>query len=423
MTTQLMRIAVTGRGAVTPHGVGVAAFWDALVQSRSAVRPTDDPAIAPYAPVVAAVPNFEPRDFLTAKLVKDSARFTQTALVSAGEALVDAGFAKTDSPLEWKPGTDSDRIGVFMGTTFGSVRSFDDAAASLLTERTNRAEPRLVSKSIPNGAAAALAIQYGVQGPVLTYSTACASSANSLGEALMWLRSGQIDVALAGGTDCLFAPTLLAGLRASGALAVHGPDDLSAWSRPFDQDRAGMVMGEGAAVLVLEPYERAVARGAKIYAEFVGYGTTNDAFHQIAPHPKGEGAALAMRKALRSAGLQPEQIGYINAHATSTKAGDDAEIHALNSVFGDALQDIPVSSIKGSIGHSLGAAGAVESLACVESLHRGVLPPNLHCDNPEPDAPALLLRDGPVERRVTYALSNSFGFGGQNGVVIWKAAE
>lgn len=423
MTTLPMRIAVTGRGAVTPHGVGVTAFWDALVANRSAVRATDDPAIAPYAPVVAAVPDFQPHDFLSAKLVKDSARFTQTALVSAGEAVVDAGLARSDSPLEWNPATDPDRIGVFMGTTFGSVRSFDDAAAGLFTERTSRAEPRLVSKSIPNGAAAAIAIQYGIQGPVLTYTTACASSANSLGEALLWLRSGEIDVALAGGTDCLFAPTLLAGLRASGALAIHGPDDLSAWSRPFDQDRAGMVMGEGAAVLVLERYDRAVARGAHIYAEFVGYGTSNDAFHQIAPHPMGHGAALAIRKALRSAGLQPSQIGYINAHATSTKAGDEAEIQALNSVFGDALSSIPVSSIKGSIGHSLGASGAVESLACVESLHRGVLPPNLHCDNPEPGSPPELLREGPLQTRVTYALSNSFGFGGQNGVIIWKAAE
>lgn len=423
MTTESIRIAVTGRGAVTPHGVGVTTFWDNVTAGKSAVRPTQDPVLSPWAPVVAAVPDFQPRNYLSAKVVKDSARFTQTALVSAAEAIADAGLIDPVNPEGWKPGTDSDRAGVFMGTTFGSVRSFDDAAAALFAAKTTRAEPRLVSKSIPNGPAASIAIRYGIQGPVLTYSTACASSANSLGEALMWLRSGEIDIALAGGTDCLFAPTLLAGLRASGALAIHGPDDLSTWSRPFDQNRTGMVVGEGAAVLVLERYDRAVARGAHIYAELVGYATTNDAFHQIAPHPQGQGAALALRKALRSARLEPSDIGYINAHATSTKAGDSAEIHALNDVFGSSLADIPVSSIKGSIGHSLGASGAVESLACVEALYHGVLPPNLHCDNPEPDAPPQLIRSGALQRHVTYALSNSFGFGGQNGVVIWKAAD
>lgn len=422
MTTESMRIAVTGRGAVTPHGIGVKAFWNALLQNQSAVRATEDPILAPLSPVVADIRDFQPTDFLPHKLVKDTAHFTHIALVAAAEAVQDAGLG-TDDGASWNAGTDPDRTGVFIGTTFGSVRSFDDAAADLVLQRTSRAEPRLVSKSIPNAAAAALAIRYGMQGPALTYSTACASSANSLGEALMWLRSGEIDVALAGGTDCLFAPTLLAGLRASGALAVHGPDDLSTWSRPFDQNRAGMVMGEGAAILVLEPLERAVARGAHIYAEFVGYGTTNDAFHQIAPHPKGTGAALAMKKALRSARLEPCDIGYINAHATSTKAGDDAECEALSIVFGEHLRDIPVSSIKGSVGHSLGASGAVESLACVEALHTGWLPPNLHCDTPEPAAPPQVLRNGAVQQKVQYALSNSFGFGGQNGVVIWKAAD
>ncbi|WDM03072.1 beta-ketoacyl-[acyl-carrier-protein] synthase family protein [Alicyclobacillus cycloheptanicus] len=417
-----MRIAVTGRGTVSPHGVGVQKFWDALIHNKSAVRPTDDPALTALSPVVAPAADFDATQFLPQKIVKDSARFTHMALVAAMEAVQDAGLG-TDGGASWRPETDADRIGVFMGTTFGSVRSFDDAAADLVLQRTSRAEPRLVSKSIPNAPAASMAIRYGVQGPVLTYSTACASSANSLGEALMWLRSGEIDLALAGGTDCLFAPTLLAGLRASGALAIHGPDDRSTWSRPFDQNRAGMVMGEGAAVLVLEPLERAVARGARIYAEFVGYGTTNDAFHQIAPHPEGTGAGLAIRKALRSARLNPSDIGYINAHATSTKAGDDAEIHALRDVFGEALDHIAVSSIKGSIGHSLGASGAVESLACIEALHTGWLPPNLHCDNPEPGAPARLLRHGAAQERVQYALSNSFGFGGQNGVIIWKAAD
>ncbi|HET7629670.1 MAG TPA: beta-ketoacyl-[acyl-carrier-protein] synthase family protein, partial [Bacillales bacterium] len=201
-----------------------------------------------------------------------------------------------------------------------------------------------------------------------------------------------------------------------------GPDDHSRWSRPFDTERLGMVMGEGAAILVLEPLDRAKARGAHIYAELAGYGTTNDSFHQIAPHPQGSGAIAAMKQALRSAGITTEDIDYINAHATSTKAGDKAEMKALGELFGDRLQDIPVSSIKGSIGHSLGAAGAIESLACVKAVETNWLPPNLHCDHPEPNAPARLVHKA-CQHETRYALSNSFGFGGQNGVVVWKAYE
>ncbi|MCL6627197.1 MAG: beta-ketoacyl-[acyl-carrier-protein] synthase family protein, partial [Alicyclobacillus shizuokensis] len=277
--TSSARIVVTGLGAVTPHGVGVEPFWNGIIQNRSAVRTTKDPVLAPWAPVVADVPDFEPSDFLSRKTVRDTARFSQMALVAAMEAVRDAGLTADEG---WNPGTSPDRTGVFMGTSFGSIRNMDDAATELARDALARVEPRLVSKSIPNAAGSSVAIHFNIQGPVLTYTTACASSANSIGEAASWIQSGRVDVALAGGSDCLFASTLLAGLRASGALVSHGPDDHSRWSRPFDIDRSGMVMGEGAAILVLEPLERALARGAHIYAELVGYGTSNDAFHQIA---------------------------------------------------------------------------------------------------------------------------------------------
>ncbi|WP_245632824.1 beta-ketoacyl-[acyl-carrier-protein] synthase family protein [Alicyclobacillus kakegawensis] len=417
--TSSARIVVTGLGAVTPHGVGVEPFWNGIIQNRSAVRTTKDPVLAPWAPVVADVPDFQPSDFLSRKTVRDTARFSQMALVAAMEAVRDAGLTADEG---WNPGTSPERTGVFMGTSFGSIRNMDDAATELAKDALARVEPRLVSKSIPNAAGSSVAIHFNIQGPVLTYTTACASSANSIGEAASWIQSGRVDVALAGGSDCLFASTLLAGLRASGALVSHGPDDHSRWSRPFDIDRSGMVMGEGAAILVLEPLERALARGAHIYAELVGYGTSNDAFHQIAPHPEGIGAMAAMRMALAQAGVQPADIDYINAHATSTKAGDTAEIKALSALFGEALDHIAVSSIKGSIGHLLGAAGGVESLACVKALETGWLPPNLHCDHPEPGTPRGLVQEARPQA-IRYALSNSFGFGGQNGVLLWKRYE
>lgn len=419
--TRSNRIVVSGLGAVSPHGVGISPFWDALIDNRSGVRATKDPVIEPWAPVVADIPDFKAADFLPKKMEKNTARFSQMALVAAKEAVVDADLA-TDEGESWSPGTTPERTGIFMGTSFGSIRDMDDASTAFAQESISRAEPRLVSKSIPNAAGSTLAIRYGVEGPVLTYTTACASSANSIGEAMMWLQTGKIDVAMAGGTDCLFSSTLLAGLKASGALAVEGPADESTWSRPFDTDRAGMVMGEGAGMLVLEPLERAQARGAPIYAEIAGYGSSNDSFHQIAPHPEGKGAIAAMNQAIQEAGIQASDIDYIDAHATSTKAGDAAEIKALHQVFGDRLYNIPVSSIKGSIGHSLGAAGAVESLACVKSIETGWLPPNLHCPNPEEGTPQVLIHES-CNRPVRHVLSNSFGFGGQNGVILWKSPQ
>jgi 3-oxoacyl-[acyl-carrier-protein] synthase II len=415
----LPRIVVTGLGTVTPHGVGVETFWQALLAGASGVRPTQDPSLAPWTPVLAGVPDFDPSSYLSKKLTQDAANFTHMALVAATEAVQGAQLVKKGDG--WSPQTSAEHTGIFMGTSFGAVRGMDEAAAGLERDPNYRISPRLVSQSIPNAPAAALAIRYGVRGPVLTYTTACASAANALSEALNWLRSGRIDVALAGGSDSLFAPALLAGLRRAGALVTDGEGDPTEWSRPFDKRRSGMVMGEGAAVLVLEPLERARARGAPIYAELLGYGISNDGFHQIAPHPEGEGAILAMKMALDSAGISIHDLDYINAHATSTKAGDAAEIKALRRLFGDTLDTLPVSSIKGSIGHSLGAAGAVESVACIKSLQTGWLPPNLHCECPEEGAPKHLLEEAVHCQGVRTILSSSFGFGGQNGVLVWGA--
>lgn len=405
-------------GAVTPFGVGVPIFWDGIVTGQSAIRQTEDEYLRGWAPVVAAATSFDPAPYLDKKQIQNSDRFTQMGLVAAMEALADAGFP---SPEALRGEYDPSRIGISIGCAFGGVQTLEDGAARLSSGRSSRVGPRLVPKSIPNAAGASIAMHYGIQGSVMTYSTACASSANAIGEASYWLRLGEADMVLAGGAECLFSPAILAGLRAAGALATEGPESFSEWSRPFDKARTGMVMGEGAAMLVLETLERAQARGAHIYAELVGYGSSNDAYHETSPDPKGRGATLAMSKALRSAGLSANDIDYINAHATATPAGDLAESAALRETFGKHIDEIPVSSIKGAVGHMLGTAGAIESIACIQAIRTETLPPTLNCHDKEELAPKDVVPNVSRKAKITRALSSSFGFGGQNGVVIWQA--
>lgn len=411
------RIVVTGLGAVTPFGVGVPVFWEGIVGGKSAIREMSNEHLRGWAPVAAESLDFDPSVYLDKKQVQNTDRFTQMGLVAAMEALRDAGLETSD---ELFGQYEADRIGISIGCAFGGVQTLEDGAVRLSSGRSSRVGPRLVPKSIPNAAGAAIAMQYGIRGPVMTYSTACASSANSIGEASYWLRLGEADMVIAGGAECLFSPAILAGLRAAGALATDGPTDFSTWSRPFDKARQGMVMGEGAAMLVLETYEHAKARGAHIYAELVGYGTSNDAYHETSPDPVGNGAKIAMERALKSARLHREDIDYINAHATATPAGDLAEAAALRETFGERIDEIPVSSIKGAVGHMLGTAGAIESLACVQAIETDMLPPTLHCDEKEASAPKDVVPNQSRHHRINTALSNSFGFGGQNGVLIWQ---
>jgi 3-oxoacyl-[acyl-carrier-protein] synthase II len=415
-----VRIAVTGLGTVSPLGVGVSTFWNRLLRNESAVSVTENPVLRSFAPVVAAANGFDPADWLTKKVINDTDRFTQLALVAAAEALADANYLAEGGTLH---GVDGDDVGIAMGCALGGVQTLEAGSAKLAQNSSARLSPRLVSKSIPNAGAAAVAMKYGVRGSVLTYSTACASSANSIGEAAYWLERDEVKMVLAGGSECLFSPSIIAGLRSAGALAVEGPEDVSRWSRPFDVDRKGMVMGEGAAFLVMERLDHARARGAHIYAEFVGYGSSNDAYHETSPHPEGAGARLAMQRALRAAGLEPSDVDYVNAHATATAAGDRAESHALRAVFGAHLDHIPVSSIKGSVGHMLGTAGAIESLATVKSIETGWIPPTLNCENKDELAPPDVVQNSSRAQAIRTGLSNSFGFGGQNGVLIWRKED
>ncbi|MFC7395219.1 beta-ketoacyl-[acyl-carrier-protein] synthase family protein [Scopulibacillus cellulosilyticus] len=418
--TDRTRIVVTGLGSVTPFGIGIPLFWDGIVSGRSAIRETEDEYLRQWAPATAQIPDFDPSEYLVKKQIQNSDRFTQLGIIAAMEALRDAGWSDHHS---LNKSYSADRIGISIGCAFGGVQTLEEGASRISTGRSNRVGPRLVPKAIPNAAGAAIAKQFHFHGPVMTYSTACASSANSIGEASYWLRLDEADMVLAGGAECLFSPAILAGLRDAGAIATEGPEDFGQWSRPFDKDRAGMVMGEGAAMIVLEKLEHAKARGAHIYAELIGYGSSNDAYHETSPDPKGRGAELAMQRALRSAKLKACDIDYINAHATATPAGDLAESTALQNTFGKHLDSIPVSSIKGSVGHMLGAAGAIESIACIKAMCTNTLPPTLNCDQKEETAPRDVVPNHSRSQHVTRALSNSFGFGGQNGVVIWQNAE
>ncbi len=411
------RIVVTGMGAVTPFGEGVSLFWNQIISGQSAIKETEDPYLRQWAPVTAQVKDFNPAKTLDKKLIQKTDRFTQLGLIAAQEALQNAGWENPDALHETYSG---DRIGVSIGCTFGGVQSLEQGSTRITKGVSTKVPPRLVPKAIPNAAAAAIAMQYGIHGPVMTYSTACASSSNSIGEAGDWLKLGKADMVVAGGTECLFSPAILSGLRSAGALAVEGSNDFSTWSRPFDKDRKGMVMGEGAAILILETLEHALKRKANIYAELIGYGTSNDAYHETNPQPEGVSAQLAMRNALESAMLSPSDIDYINAHATATMNGDKAESIALKTLFGDHLDNIPVSSIKGSIGHMLGTAGAIESIACIQTICNSQVPPTLHCENKEEYAPVDIVPDINRSQNISRALSNSFGFGGQNSALIWQ---
>lgn len=412
------KVVVTGIGAVTPFGIGVPTFWDALLEGKSAVTETPQAEWRKWIPASAQIPAFNAHDFLSKKQIKKTDRFTQLGLAATAEAIQDAGLTSAVG-ADRAVNIPSYRMGVAVGTAYGGVASLNEGAAELAKDETKRMSPRLLSKSIPNAIAATLAMKYNIRGPVMTYTTACAASANAIGESMYWLQRGEVDLVLAGGTEYLFSPAVLSGLRSAGAIATDGPGDFSTWSRPFDVNRKGMVVGEGAAFLVLETYEHAQSRGAKIYATLDGYGASNDAHHETAPHPDGEGAVIAINRALETAGLHASDIDYINAHATATPLGDQAESIALEKVFTRDYAHIPVNSIKGATGHLLGSAGALESIACIKSIETGWLAPTINCAEPDAYAPMQLVLKS-TKHKVKHALTNSFGFGGQNGALIWS---
>jgi 3-oxoacyl-[acyl-carrier-protein] synthase II len=382
-------VVVTGRGAVTSIGEGADAFFEALLAKTSGV-----------ADGIAACADFEPDSAMTAKEARRSDRFTQLAVAAAAQATEEAGVPE---------GVDPQRLGVIVGTGVGGLITLENEARNFIEGGEREVSPLFVPMMMPNAAAGMIALRLGAHGPGFSVSSACATGGHAIGEAMRMIHRGEADVVVAGGTEAALTGLCLAAFKRMGALSREGV------SRPFDADRDGFVMGEGAAVLVLEREEHARARGAKVFGRIVGYGASNDAFHMTQPDEQGRGATAAMKGALADADASPADVGYINAHGTSTPFNDKIESLAIRGVFNGASTPPPVSSTKSHIGHLLGAAGAVEALVCLEAVRRGVLPPTINYSTPDPDCDLDYVPEGPREAPgLEVAISNSFGFGGQN---------
>ena len=409
------RVVVTGIGPVTPVGIGVDAFWESLVQGRSGVGKLEGFDTGGLSSLIAAqVHDFRVEEHLEPAVARRMERFAQLAVAAAQLAVADASLDLETS--------DRTRIGCVVGTGIGGVAAFE-AQVKVFAERgPSRVSPHLVALMIPNMAAGQVAMRLGITGPNECTVTACAASGHAIARAVDFLRAGRADVVLAGGAEAAITPLTVAGFCATRALSTRN-DDPEGASRPFDAGRDGFVIGEGATMLVLEREDHAHARGARIYADIAGYGLSADAHHETAPHPEGLGGAQAMRAALEDAGLFPEEVGYINAHGTSTSLGDIAETIAIRSVFGSYADRLAISSTKSMTGHLLGAAGATEAAATVLALARGVLPPTINLTDPDP---ACDLDYVPLTARkadVRVALTNSFGFGGQNASIALVAND
>ncbi|MGR0279106.1 beta-ketoacyl-ACP synthase II [Marinomonas dokdonensis] len=415
------RIVITGMGMVSPLGLGVNAVWDRIIKGESGIRalPTNiteglNTHIAGQVPSHEELSNgLNEADYVSAKERKRVDLFTLYALAAADEALAQANWSPTS--LEEQAST-----ATIIGTGIGGLPTITHAQDVLNKQGARRLSPFTVPAFLANLAAGNLSIKYGFKGPTGTPVTACAAGVQAIGDAMRLLRTGEAKVALAGGTEACIDPLSLAGFGALKALSSRNDDPTKA-SRPFDQDREGFVMGEGAGLVVLETLEHALARGATPLVELVGYGTSSDAYHLTAGPESGEGAARAMQAALTMAGITVEKIGYVNAHATSTPVGDRGEINALRSVFGKSVNTVPVSSTKSATGHLLGAAGGVETIFSAQALRTGLLPPTLNLENPEDSMADLdLIPLKAREKQVDYVLCNGFGFGGVNAAIILK---
>ena len=405
------RVVVTGLGAITPIGNSVEEFWEGLCEGRTGIGPITYFDTAEYKVKLAAeLKDFKPGDYMDVKSARRMEPFSQYAVAAAKQALDDCGI---DLSAE-----DPYRIGVSVGSGIGSLQAVESAEKRLLEKGPGRVYPLLVPRMICNMAAGNIAIQFGLKGKNINVVTACATGTHCIGEAFRSIQYGEADVMLAGGTEGSITPIGVAGFSALTALSTN--EDPKTASRPFDKDRDGFVMGEGSGIIVLEELEHAKARGAKIYAELLGYGATCDAYHITSPAEDGSGAAKAMEFAMKDAGVGPEDIDYINAHGTSTHHNDLFETKAIKLAMGDEAKRVKVNSTKSMIGHLLGAAGGVEFIACVKSAEEGYVHPTVGYQVPDEECDLDYTVDGGVSMEVNYAISNSLGFGGHNASIIIK---
>ena len=412
MTSLKRRVAITGIGAVTPIGMSNDGLWDGIRRERSAVGSLTRFDPSPFRSHNAAeVNDFVPTDHLERKKAKRLDRFGQFSVVTAGMALSDSGI---NLAVE-----DRDRIGTMMGSALGGVAYAESQLAEFIQRGVRGVDPMLALSVFGGASSCNIAIEFGANGPNSTNAMSCASGTIAVGDAFRQIRDGYADVMIAGGAEAPLAPLCFGAFSLIKAMSVRN-DDPSASSRPFDRDRDGFVMGEGAAVMILEEYDRAVARGARIYAEIAGYGVTNDAHHMTAPRPDGVQAARAMRIALEDAHVSPSEIEYINAHGSSTPLNDPTETLAIKAVFGDHAYHLPMSGTKGYYGHALGASGAIETAICAMAVEREWLPPTVNLTVADDACDLNFLPGSGRSARVDHVLTNSFGFGGINAALVLR---
>jgi 3-oxoacyl-[acyl-carrier-protein] synthase II len=399
-------------GVISPLGTDIKTFWSNLTQGTSGAGPITrfDPA-GFNTRIAAEVKNFNPADFIDKKELRRMDRFTHFALAATKIALEDAGLDLTR--------VDRDRVGVVLGSGIGGLETLEEQHNVLLNRGPNRISPFFIPMMIPNMGAGQIAITYGLRGNNITMVSACASSNHALGESFRLLQRKEMDVVISGGSEAPITPLGIAGFIAMKALTANNNAPEKA-SRPFDLKRDGFLIGEGAAILILETLEHAQKREAKIYAEIIGYGTSCDAYHITAPDPSGFGAVLALKRAIQDACIEPDMVDYINAHGTSTPLGDKAEATAIKNVFGEKAQNLPVSSTKSMTGHLLGGAGGLEAIICALTIYHGIIPPTINYEYPDPECDLDVVPNQARVSPVKIALNNSLGFGGHNVVLVFK---
>lgn len=407
---------ITGMGAVTPIGIGKQAFWDGLMEGRNGIERITrfDPSDV-NAQIAGEVKGFEPEQYIDKKEAKRMDRYTQFALAAAKMAVQDAELDLEKENL--------DRIGTFIGSGIGGIETMHSQYEKLFAKGPGRISPFFIPMMIPNMAAGQVSIDLHLHGPSRCIVTACATGTDCIGDAFRVIQHGDADVMIAGGTEASVSPAPVAGFSAMKALCVDHNDDPAHASRPFDKNRSGFIMGEGAGIVIMETLEHAQARGAHIYAEVVGYGANSDAYHITSPAPHGEFQAKCMQLALEDAGMKPEDIDYINAHGTSTHMNDMGETEAIKSVFGESAKTVAVSSIKSMTGHLLGAAGGVECIATALAIENDMLPPTINYETPDDGMDLDYVPNKARAKKVRAAISNSFGFGGHNGCLVLKKYE
>ncbi|MBI5213997.1 MAG: beta-ketoacyl-ACP synthase II [Nitrospirae bacterium] len=406
------RVVVTGLGLVTPLGIGVESSWKSALEGKSGIVPiTQFDASQMPVRIAGEVKDFDPALYIEAKEIKKMDRFIHFAMAAATMAMEDSGLKITDENAE--------RVGVIIGAGMGGLPAIEHYHKIYLEKGYRRISPFFIPMIIINLASGNVSIKFGAKGPNSAAVTACATGSHSIGDAFRLIQRGDADAMIAGGTESVITPLGVGGFAVMKALSTRNDEPEKA-SRPFDTGRDGFVMGEGSGVIILESMESALKRGAKIYAEIIGYGMSSDAYHITTPAPEGEGAARCMKASLKDAGIEPEKVDYINAHGTSTKYGDELETAAIKKVFGENAYKLCVSSTKSMTGHLLGAAGGVEAIFSILSIHNSVVPPTINLENPDPECDLDYAPNKAKQMDVEYAMSNSFGFGGTNACLIFK---